>query len=67
MKWSGVRGRKEWAGEEKKKRKEKEKKEREKSRANHKKDWQYIAKETNQVSLFFLPINKKSIYIEQQI
>ena len=56
---AGVWGRKEWAGEGKKERKEREKIEREKSRANHGKDWQCIAKETNQVSLFLLPINKR--------
>ena len=65
VKWPRVWGRKEWAGEGKKERKEK--KEREKLRTNHRKDWQCIAKKTNQVNLFLLPTNKKSIHIEQQI
>ena len=65
MKWPGVWGRKEWAGEGKKKREKREKKEREKSRANHGKDWWHIAKETNQVSLFLLPTNKRSIHMGQ--
>ena len=64
MKWPGVWGRKEWAGEGKKKREEREKKEKEKSKANHGKDWQCIARETNQVSLFLLPTNKRSIHME---
>ena len=63
VKWPGVWGRKKWAGEGKKERKEKEKKEREKSRANHRKDWWHIIKETNQVSLFLLPTNKRSIHM----
>ena len=67
MKWPGVWRRKEWAGEGKKEREEREKKEREKSRANHGKDWRRIAKETNQVSLFLLPTNKRSIHMGQQI
>ena len=37
----------------KEKREEREKKEREKLKANHRKDWQHITKETNQVSYSF--------------
>ena len=62
MKWPGVWGRKEWAGEGKKEREEREKKEREKSRANHGKNWQHITRETNQVSLFLLPTKEVFIW-----
>ena len=62
MKWPGVWGRKEWAGEGKKERKEREKKEREKSRTNHGKDWQHITKE-NQPSKF-IPFTNKLIDVK---
>ena len=62
MKWPGVWGRKEWAGEGKKERKEREKKEREKSRANHGKDWWCITK-GNQPSKFIPFTNKQKEYL----
>ena len=61
MKWSGVWGRKEWAGEGKKEREERKKKERKKSKANHGKDWWCIAKET-QPSKFIPFTNKQKEY-----
>ena len=68
MKWPGVWRRKEWAGEGKKEREEREKRKKEKSQE------QIMGKiggasqrETNQVSLFLLPTNKRSIHMGQQI
>ena len=61
VKWPGVWGRKEWAGEGKKEREEREKKEREKSRANHGKDWWHITK-GNQPSKFIPLTNKQKEY-----
>ena len=61
VKWPGVWGRKEWAGEGKKEREEREKKEREKSRANHGKDWRCITK-GNQPSKFISFTNKQKEY-----
>ena len=57
VKWPGVWGRKEWAGEGKKKSQE---------QIIRKID-STLQRKTNQISLFLLPTNKRSIYMEQQI
>ena len=63
MKWPGVWGRKEWAGEGKKERKEREKKKEKSQEQIMEKIGGTLQRKTNQISLFLLPTNKRSIHM----